>query len=202
MPFKVRCRLAAFLGDPEKFPCAFGYQIGDEFIWDGERVIGRVCPHFLSSAFPIITGVYITGNKYCERYFPRYAIRAPEGQDMENIARLKAGLAKQTERGRAWTASCPCPLTVGFFVIEPMGVIETGTNYQRQKRIVEKLKEEPGLTAEEILNKFFSKEERQALPLIHRTLVEIMMEELAEAGSIELREGKAYPKSPSLKGQL
>ena len=43
MPFKVRFRLIAFMGDEEKYPCCFGYKIGDEIIYDGEEFTGRIC---------------------------------------------------------------------------------------------------------------------------------------------------------------
>ncbi len=43
MPFKVRFRLTAFMGNEKEYPCHFGYKIGDEFVYDGERFIGRVC---------------------------------------------------------------------------------------------------------------------------------------------------------------
>ena len=37
MPFKVRCKLVAFTGDPDRFPCHFDYKIGDEFTYDIDR---------------------------------------------------------------------------------------------------------------------------------------------------------------------
>ena len=195
MPFKVRCRVAAFLGkDAEKFPCGFKYKIGDEFIFDGEQFIGRVCPYFLKSALPVITAISIAGNKYCERHYLRYVFREPGVQDAEEAARVRAGLPPQTERGRGLGYACPDPRTIGYFAIEPVGLVESGITYQRQMSIVEKVNNEPGLTPEEILNRF-SRQEREKAPLLHRTLVEIMMEELADANYIELKERRAYPKS-------
>ena len=43
MPFKVRCKLVSFVGDPDRFPCHFDYKIGDGFTYDGEKFDGRVC---------------------------------------------------------------------------------------------------------------------------------------------------------------
>ena len=31
------------MGNEKEYPCHFGYKIGDEFIYDGEQFIGRVC---------------------------------------------------------------------------------------------------------------------------------------------------------------
>jgi uncharacterized repeat protein (TIGR04076 family) len=42
MPFKVKCTLVSFTGDPENFPCHFNYEIGDAFTYDGEKFEGRI----------------------------------------------------------------------------------------------------------------------------------------------------------------
>ena len=44
MPFKVRFRLIAFMGDEEEYPCHFGYKIGDEFVYDGEQFTRKNLP--------------------------------------------------------------------------------------------------------------------------------------------------------------
>ena len=44
MPFKVRCKLVSFVGDPERFPCQFDYNIGDAFTYNGEKFDGRAYP--------------------------------------------------------------------------------------------------------------------------------------------------------------
>ena len=43
--FQVKATVVGFLGDQETYPCHFQHKIGDEFIYDGEKYIGRICPH-------------------------------------------------------------------------------------------------------------------------------------------------------------
>ena len=44
--FQVKAAVIGFGGDEEKYPCHFKHKIGDVFIYDGEKFIGRICPHF------------------------------------------------------------------------------------------------------------------------------------------------------------
>jgi len=43
--FQVKATVVGFLGDEERYPCHFQHKVGDEFIYDGEKYIGRICPH-------------------------------------------------------------------------------------------------------------------------------------------------------------
>ena len=45
MAFQVKATVVGFAGDEEKYPCHFQHKVGDEFIWDGEKFIGRLCPY-------------------------------------------------------------------------------------------------------------------------------------------------------------
>ena len=42
MAYIVKCTVAKLVGDDERFPCRFGYKVGDYFIYGGEQFIGRV----------------------------------------------------------------------------------------------------------------------------------------------------------------
>lgn len=64
MPFKVRAVLVTFLGDEEKYPCQFGHKIGDEVIFDGEKVIGRICPDVLELLIPKVMALRYAGPRY------------------------------------------------------------------------------------------------------------------------------------------
>lgn len=64
MPFKVKATLVKFLGDTKKYPCHFLHKIGDEIIWDGEKLIGRVCPDVLPLLIPIMHAVRYAGPRY------------------------------------------------------------------------------------------------------------------------------------------
>ena len=39
--FKVKAIVIDFLGDKEKYPCHHRYNLGDEFLFDGEKFTGR-----------------------------------------------------------------------------------------------------------------------------------------------------------------
>src|SRR5512147_3022070 len=70
--FKVRCRLIAFDGDVETFPCHFNYKIGDEIYYDGDRFTGRICQGLFPTMFPIVHNVHLMGNRYSERIAFKY----------------------------------------------------------------------------------------------------------------------------------
>ena len=42
MADNVRCKLVACMIDVKNFPCRFGYEVGNEFIYDREKFIGMV----------------------------------------------------------------------------------------------------------------------------------------------------------------
>jgi uncharacterized repeat protein (TIGR04076 family) len=42
--FKVKATVIGFDKDEKRYPCHFRYKIGDEIVYDGETITGRVCP--------------------------------------------------------------------------------------------------------------------------------------------------------------
>ena len=50
--FQVKATVVGFLGDEEKYPCHFQHKVGDEFIYDGEKYVGRICPHIAGLLIP------------------------------------------------------------------------------------------------------------------------------------------------------
>ena len=59
--FQVKATMIGFAGDDEKYPCHFQHKIGDEFIYDGEKYIGRICPGFSAVLVPKMIAVYAAG---------------------------------------------------------------------------------------------------------------------------------------------
>jgi hypothetical protein len=59
--------------------------------------------------------------------------------------------------------------------------------------ILEKIKAEPGLTVNDILSKYNDFERNVVYPKLTPALVEILLDEMATVGYIELKDGKAYP---------
>ncbi|MCX6008488.1 MAG: hypothetical protein NTW48_00325 [Chloroflexi bacterium] len=70
--FKVKMTIVDFLGDEEKYPCHFLYNIGDEFIYDGEKFIGKMCPVLVPFIIPKMYEIHSAGPRYTEPgyYYP------------------------------------------------------------------------------------------------------------------------------------
>jgi hypothetical protein len=62
--FKTRAVVVDFLGDKEKYPCHHQYQIGDEFVWDGESFLGRICPSLATLVVPKLIELHAAGPRY------------------------------------------------------------------------------------------------------------------------------------------
>jgi uncharacterized repeat protein (TIGR04076 family) len=216
MPFKVRCKLVGFLGDVEHFPCHFDYKVGDEFTYNGARFEGAdLCPHLLVNLMPTIYSIMFMGNKGVERMIIRYSglsakdpsrkkydgvgfrplTGAPAGADKKLAEVLPAERPQELLKG--WAVICPDARTLANFLCEPVDLADGGDclpYYNREMNALKKIKSEPGMTANEILNKFTAFERDEIYPPLTLFNLELMLDELAEVGYIELRNGKAYPK--------
>jgi uncharacterized repeat protein (TIGR04076 family) len=62
--FQIKATVIDFKGDIKNFPCHFGFKIGDEIIFDGERLIGRVCPQILPLLSQRIQVLHSAGPRY------------------------------------------------------------------------------------------------------------------------------------------
>jgi uncharacterized repeat protein (TIGR04076 family) len=72
--YKIKATVVKSLGDTRKYPCRFNYKIGDEFIFEGEGVKGRICPLALEVIVPKLGVLRLAGPKYDppEYYSPLY----------------------------------------------------------------------------------------------------------------------------------
>ena len=66
MPYKVKATIVNFLGDTERYPCHMNYKIGDEIIFDGEKFIGRICPHILAPLATKVHDLVCAGPRYVD----------------------------------------------------------------------------------------------------------------------------------------
>lgn len=215
MPFKVRARLVGFVNDVENFPCHFDYQIGEEFTYDGERFEGRVCPGVMLTMVPAIWHTFFLGSRVYERVIFRYSglsvkdpsMRAYDGIGFRPVKTLpEAALRKATTvvpaerpnelRGGAGFACADCR-TSAYFLVEPYDLASGGyclPYYKREMRILEKVRQKPGMKAEEILAEFSEWEREEIYPPLSVVNVRLMLDELAEVGYVELIGGRAYAK--------
>lgn len=64
--FKVKATVVGFDCDEEKYPCHFRYAIGDEIIYDGETISGRVCPAILPELGKTFRALQASGGRHKE----------------------------------------------------------------------------------------------------------------------------------------
>ena len=214
MPFKVRATLVGFMGDVERFPCHFNYEIGDQIIYDGERFSGRICPSVLPSMTPIIWALHRGGDALYSRIPFRYSglsgrdkkmkkydgvgwkvlHEPPAGAQPQHLGALSA--LPQTELQGGWNFVCSDSRTSASFKAEIFELSDVGDSipyYKREMAILEKVKEQPGVTVRGILSKFSEWEKKEIYPPLTTLNVRLFLEELEAVGYVELKNGKAYP---------
>jgi uncharacterized repeat protein (TIGR04076 family) len=215
MPFKVKCKLIGFMNDVERFPCHFDYKIGEEFTYDGERVEGRICPGVLLTMVPTIWQTFFSGRRAYERIIFKYSGLSAKDPGMKKYDGIGFRPLKEAPEGSGNRSSivaspqrppglrgggsfaCADCRTSAYFSVEPVDVASGGYTlpyYKREMSILEKIKSSPGMTVEEILQKFTDFERDEIYPPLYAVNVQLMLDELAEVNYIELRDGKAYPK--------
>jgi hypothetical protein len=59
--FQVKATAIGFAGDEERYPCHFQHKIGDTFVYDGEKYIGRICPGFSAALVPRMMDFFAAG---------------------------------------------------------------------------------------------------------------------------------------------
>ncbi len=112
MSFKVKATVVAFLGDPKKYPCHFQHQIGEEFIYDGEKFIGRLCPSITSYVIPQMMAVHAAGPRHIARpayYYPFWY--APLSVDAPELKKYD-GLGFRNDLDRSTDPDDPIPKLV------------------------------------------------------------------------------------------
>jgi uncharacterized repeat protein (TIGR04076 family) len=212
--FKVRCKLIAFLGDEKKFPCHFGYKVGDEFYYDGVEFKGRICPGLLAAGMPIIHGTYMLGHKYYENIMYRYRgadVKDPEmakydGVGYRPVSEVPGGLPENMKRmqplpdpnAKASTGIFACGDTriLAQFLCEAVDLSDSAYAqpfYRRALSILEKIENNPGIKVDNILDKFTDFERNEISPPLKPVLLDVLMDGLTDMGYVEVRNGEAYP---------
>ncbi len=64
MSFQIKATVVGFMGDEEKYPCHFLHKIGDEFIYDGEKFVGRICPSVTRLLIPVMMPLHAAGPRH------------------------------------------------------------------------------------------------------------------------------------------
>ena len=64
--FKVKATVVGFGKDESKGPCHFRYKVGDEIVFDGETIIGRLCPNMLPQFGKAFRDLFASGGRHKE----------------------------------------------------------------------------------------------------------------------------------------
>jgi uncharacterized repeat protein (TIGR04076 family) len=211
--FKVKCKLVAFVGHEDKYPCHFGYKIGDEFYYDGVEFKGRICPGLLASMMPVVHGTFLLGYKYNENVLFRYRgldVKDPDmarydGAGYRPVDEVPGGVPENLRRmtppsktgGKAKTGHFTCGDTriLAEFTCEAVDLSDSEYAqpfYRRAITILEKIEANPGIGVDDILDKFTDFEKNQISPRMTPVLTEVLMDALTDMGYVEVRNGKAY----------
>ncbi len=211
--FKVRCKLIAFDGDEETFPCHFNYKIGDEFCYDGVYFSGRICPGLFATMMPVVYNVHVLGNGYPGNimfkyrgldtrdpamakydglgFAPRKTL--PEGGP-PSMSMLHPSLSK-AEKVRGMRFSCLDTRTLAQFSCEAIDLSDSDycqPFYRRALAVLDRIEAEPGMTASEILDRFTPFERDEISPPLTTVFLEVMLNALADVNYVQVRDGKAY----------
>lgn len=223
--YKIKATVDKILGDVKKYPCHFNHKIGDEIIFDGEGVKGRICPLALEAIVPKLGALRLAGPKYDppEYYSPLY-YAAPNVSDpgmtvydsagfrttgeetyvehpyhMRNLMPKEWGtwppLKERLPKSAVLSVICPDVRTALVFKLEAFELDDKGysSNYfRRQMAILQRIKDNPGIKVEEIINKFPDKFERETIyPPLHNAIIVVLAEGLEAMGYIIVEKGKA-----------
>jgi uncharacterized repeat protein (TIGR04076 family) len=196
--FKVRCRLIAFEGDEDTYPCHFNYKISDEFYYDGVTFTGRICPGLLASMMPVVHGVYMLGNKYFENVMYRYRgrdARDPAMAKYDGVGFRPLEAPADFPKARGGHFVCGDTRTLAHFICEPVDISDSEYAqpfYRRELAVLEKIDKEPGIKTDDIIGRFTDFEREKISPPLTPALLRVLLDALADMAYIEVREGRAY----------
>jgi uncharacterized repeat protein (TIGR04076 family) len=207
--YKVRCRLFKFEGDVQKFPCHFGYEIGDEIYYDGVYFTGKVCPHVILPMMPVVYGVHTLGHNYAKNMTFRYRgldIRDPsmakyDGQGWrpakpvpEDVKCSPFPQASKTSKARGAHFMCVDVRTLAHFVCDPVDLSDSDVCqpfYRRAISVLEKIEAEPDINLDAILNRFTVFQKEDISPPLTPVLTQVLLEALEDMEYIVIQDGKA-----------
>jgi uncharacterized repeat protein (TIGR04076 family) len=210
--FKVRCRLIAFDGDEETFPCHFDYKIGDEFYYDGVYFTGRICPGLFASMMPVIHNVHLMGNGFSRNipYKYRFDVRNPDMATYDGAGfsprktlpesgppslRILNPLSPKKETIKGARFTCSDTRTLAQFLCDAVDLSDSDycqPFYRRALAILDKISVEPGIKTLEILERFTAFERDEISPMLTPPFLEVMLAGLIDMDYTVLKDGGLY----------
>jgi uncharacterized repeat protein (TIGR04076 family) len=223
--FQVKATVTDFLGDEDKYPCHFQYKIGDEFIYDGGKFIGGICPVFIPIVMPKIHELHAAGPRFKEvwSYYPTWfapvsvkdpSLKKYDGRGFRNVFQTYVEPQYHMARlfpqdGHKWPphqervaqqpmAICPDYRTSVVLKMEAFDISGGGFDapfFRRQMSILNKVIEKPGIQLDKILNEFTKEQIEGIYPALSQMMIWALSEELELVGHIEMKDGKVSPTS-------
>jgi uncharacterized repeat protein (TIGR04076 family) len=207
--FRVRCRLIAFDGDEETFPCHFNYKIGDEFYYDGVYFTGRICPGLFASMMPVIHNVHLMGNGFSRNipYKYRFDVRNPDMARYDGAGfsprktlpesgppslRILNPLSPKKETIKGARFTCSDTRTLAQFLCEAVDLSDSDycqPFYRRALAILDKITAEPGIKTPEILERFTPFERDDISPALTLPFLEVMLAGLIDMDYAVMKDG-------------
>jgi len=207
--FKVRCRLIAFDGDEEIFPCHFDYKIGDEFYYDGVYFTGRICPGLFASMMPVIHNVHLMGNGFSRNipYKYRFDVRNPDMAKYDGAGfsprktlpesgpsslRILNPLSPKKETIKGARFTCSDTRTLAQFMCEAVDLSDSDycqPFYRRALAILDKISVEPGIKTPEIQERFTPFERDEISPMLTPPFLEVMLTALVDMDYAVMKDG-------------
>ena len=68
--FKVKATVIGFGKDESRYPCHFRYKVGDEIVFNGEVISGKLCPNMLGPLGQAFTALFASGGRHREGEAP------------------------------------------------------------------------------------------------------------------------------------
>ncbi|MEM2292653.1 MAG: hypothetical protein QXU81_10325 [Candidatus Bathyarchaeia archaeon] len=215
MPFKVRAKLVSFLGDEEKYPCHFGYRIGDEIIFDGEKFIGRICPWILPALATKVLAVFRAGPRLKEPLpvfaYASISIKDPSRKIYDGIGFKPVLKSQEPFPGvppeffqwppprerivKKPSVVCGDTRTLAYFELEAIDLADAGdsvTYFRRQMSILNKVLKKPGIELDKIIDEFTDFEKYEIYPPLSPVLIRELVEELELLHYVEVKDGKVH----------
>ena len=219
--FKVKATVIDFLGDKEKYPCHHRYNLGDEFIFDGEKFTGTVCPSMIPIIMTKILELHAVGPRYRDMMFYYPFLYSPVSAEdptmkkydgigyrnvLETYTEPKYHMANLASAGFKWpppkeqiikkdvTFICPDYRTSVKIKLEAFDISDTGRNipyFRRQMVILHKILRKPGIEVDKIIGEFTRKQAEGIYPALSPVMVRLLVEELALTSYLEIAGGRA-----------
>jgi uncharacterized repeat protein (TIGR04076 family) len=216
--FQVKATVIGFAGNEQKYPCHFGYHIGDEIIYDGEKFTGRICLHVLPLLNKYVMPLAGAGPRFIDpvHYYPFW--NAPssardlsqkkyDGIGMKIQKTDNGGGSARNAKLFGWppydkrdigleiTAKCDDARTGVTFKFEASDLMDKGDAipyFRKEMVILEQILRNPGIKVNKILTSIPELHREEIYPGLYPALFEVLLEELEVINFIETRSGKAY----------